>query len=76
MINYTKYGWERWEEEEDTPVFAYLLEHKGNMYMLTHSSEYVKIIAKGSSKEHNEQLFKGILRDENELETVLRIIGL
>jgi hypothetical protein len=80
IINYIKYGWERWPEEDYVTngvyVTAYCCEHRGNMYMLTHSTDYVKIIVKGSTKELNEQLFKGMLRDQNELETVLKIIGL
>ena len=53
-------GWYRFPEEDSEPdVKAFLFHSANDTYMLTASSSYCKIIAKGSSKERNVEIWRG-----------------
>ena len=68
----TTCGWEAWEEENYSTedgvwVEAFTIVSDSNSYMLTFSTDYVKLIVKGSEKKYNLNLFQGKLRTKRDL---------
>lgn len=59
-------------QTESDGISTYFYYREGEVYQLTHSREYSKIIVKGLTKSDNQTLFQGNISNISELIAILR----
>lgn len=64
-------GWGFQGERSGIRTFFFHVVEKGEIFQMTVSDEYVKILLKGLTKSKNLTIFKGIIEKESELKQIM-----